>query len=67
MLLSLQRLLVWDDLTYSSVFIVVLHALFIYVFSRCNHIIGFTSSVTLLVVWIDMWKEKIWPEIRALT
>lgn len=65
MLLSLQRLLMWENLTYSSVFIVLIHGVFIYVWSQFHHIIGFLSSFTFFVIWLDVWKEKIWPEVRA--
>jgi len=63
--LHLQRLLLWENPLHSVVFLAVVELFFVYVVSRSNHIIGFTSTVFLCFVWLDVWKDTIWPEIRA--
>ena len=63
--LSLQRLLVWENLTNSSVFVVLANCIFFYVYAKFNNIFGFIFSCTLAIFWVDLFKEKIWPEIRA--
>ena len=65
-ILHLQRLLVWDNYLYSSIFVALAHLCFIYFFVRCNHFFGIFFTLVLILVWIDMWKHKIWPEIRAI-
>lgn len=57
----------WDNLTYSSIFVVLAHTIFFYIVSRSDHVLGLFSSCLLIVVWLDVWKMKIWPEVRAET
>ncbi|XP_002126378.2 reticulophagy regulator 3 [Ciona intestinalis] len=64
-ILYFQRLLVWEKPTHSSVFLILIHIGFWYLTARSSHAIGFLSSMFLGLVWLDMWKHKIWPEIRA--
>lgn len=64
--LSLQRLLVWENLTHSSIFLVLANFMFFYVYAKFNNIFGFIFSCILTVFWVDLLKEKIWPEIRAV-
>ena len=65
-ILHLQRLLVWENYFQSAIFVAVAHVCFGYVFLRSSHVLGIFFSVLLILVWVDMWKHKIWPEIRLL-
>nr|CAB3244286.1 protein FAM134C-like [Phallusia mammillata] len=65
-ILYLQRVLVWEKPMHSISFFVLMHIGFGYVTIRSNHLIGFISSITLVFVILDVWKHKLWPEIRAV-
>ena len=65
-ILHLQRLLVWEDVISSSIFVAVVHIIFYYLLLRSNHFFGIFFFFILGVVWVDCWKHKIWPEIRAV-
>ena len=65
-ILHLQRLLVWENYLSSTMFVVLAHLFFGYLFMRSDHVFGIFFMVLLILVWVDMWKHKIWPEIRAV-
>ncbi|CAK8678571.1 reticulophagy regulator 3-like [Clavelina lepadiformis] len=65
LILSLQRLLVWEKPAQSAFFVFVVHVVFWYIFINSHHAFGFVFSLVLFLLLIDLWKHKIWPEIRA--
>lgn len=65
-ILHVQRLLVWEDYIYSSIFVAMAHVCFYYLFLRSNHFFGMFFFLLMIFVWIDCWKHRIWPEIRAV-
>nr|XP_039261790.1 reticulophagy regulator 3-like isoform X2 [Styela clava] len=60
-----QQLLVWEKPVHSVVFVLALHAVFWYLKIWSTHAVGLISTIILILVWLDMWKHRIWPEIRA--
>jgi len=64
LILSIQRLLVWEKFTQSFIFFIYIQLMFFYVKTRSEHIFGTFSSAMLFFFWLDIWKETIWPEIR---
>ena len=65
-ILHLQRLLVWENVLHSVFFVLFLHIMFWYLFLKSNHLFGIFFSWLLLLIWVDFWKHKLWPEIRAV-
>lgn len=62
-----QQLLVWEKPMHSVIFVAFLHAVFWYLKVWSSHAVGLLATLVLVVIWLDMWKHKIWPEIRAWT
>jgi len=64
--LWVQKVLIWEKTVQSVVFFCLAHAVFLLISLQSHHIFGYIFSATLLGILVDLWKHKIWPEVRAV-
>ncbi|XP_076464934.1 uncharacterized protein LOC143296751 [Babylonia areolata] len=65
LIMRLQSLLVWEYPRKSAVFLVLIHVMFWLVAVCCVQIYSVISVALMVIIFVDTWKKRIWPEIRV--
>ncbi|XP_050418625.2 reticulophagy regulator 3 [Patella vulgata] len=65
MVMSLQSLLVWEDPKKSALLFTAVHISFWFLAYISSKFYFLISVSLLVIVFVDTWKKKIWPEIRV--